>query len=168
MTNATSAKKLPSNSPAAITIEPKSKLRSDTHSKMKNRIANRAFAGDTSEMIRDMRKGTPASVIPELANRFGMSQDGLFAILRLPRSIMKSRISKNKVLSPPEQDRLYRADRVWSRAVEVLEDENSARFWINRVNRTLGGEAPLSLLDTEVGYELVLDTLGQIENGVIS
>jgi putative toxin-antitoxin system antitoxin component (TIGR02293 family) len=115
-----------------------------------------------------MRKGTPASVIPELANRFGMSQDGLFAILRLPRSIMKSRISKNKTLSPSEQDRMYRADRVWSRAIEVLEDENSARSWINRVNRTLGGEAPLSLLDTEVGYELVLDTLGRIENGVVS
>jgi putative toxin-antitoxin system antitoxin component (TIGR02293 family) len=168
MANATSTKTLPNYSPAAITIAPKSKPRSDTHSKKKNRITNRTFAGDTSEKIRKMRKGTPASVIPELANRFGMSQDGLFAILRLPRSIMKSRISKNKTLSPSEQDRMYRADRVWSRAIEVLEDENSARSWINRVNRTLGGEAPLSLLDTEVGYELVLDTLGRIENGVVS
>ena len=31
-----------------------------------------------------------------------------------------------------------------------------------RSNRSLGGEAPLSLLDTEVGYELVPDTLGRI------
>jgi putative toxin-antitoxin system antitoxin component (TIGR02293 family) len=127
-----------------------------------------SFAGDTSTMIRDMRNGTPASVIPEFAQKFGMSQDGLFDVLKLPRSTMKDRISKNKVLSPSEQDRIYRANRVWSRAVEVLEDENSARSWINKPNRSLGGEAPLSLLDTEVGYELVLDTLGQIENGVVS
>lgn len=63
---------------------------------------------------------------------------------------------------------MYRAERVWSRAVEVLEDEDSARLWINRNNRSLGGEAPLALLDTEVGYELVLDTLARIEYGVVS
>nr|WP_315215725.1 MbcA/ParS/Xre antitoxin family protein [uncultured Duganella sp.] len=35
-------------------------------------------------------------------------------------------------------------------------------------NRSLGGKAPLSLLDTEAGYELVLDTLGRIEHGIVS
>jgi len=128
----------------------------------------RIFGGNTSEKIRDMRSGTPASVIAALASRFGMSQDGLFEVLRLPRSTMKGRISKNEVLSASEQDRMYRADRVWVRAVEVLEDEDAARAWIRRHNRSLGGEPPLSLLDTEVGYELVLDTLGRIEYGVVS
>lgn len=132
------------------------------------RSSSAAFAGDTSDMIRDMRFGTPASVIPDLARRLGLSQDGLFDVLRLPRSTMKARISKNEMLSSSEQDRMYRADRVWSRTLEVLEDEDAARSWIGRNNRSLGGEAPLSLLDTEVGYELVLDTLGRIENGVVS
>jgi len=139
-----------------------------TTRKVKIFVSVRSFKGDTSEMIKGMRTGTPASVIPDLASRFGISQDGLFEKLRLPRSTMKSRISKNEVLSGAEQDRMYRADRVWSRAVEVLEDEEAARAWINRNNRSLGGEAPLSLLDTEVGYELVLDTLGRIEHGVVS
>ncbi len=128
----------------------------------------RSFKGDTSEMIKGMRMGTPASVIPDLANRFGMSQDRLFEVLRLPRSTLKGRISKSEVLSASEQDRMYRADRVWSRAVEVLVDEEAARSWLGQNNRSLGGEAPLSLLDTEVGYELVLDTLGRIEYGVVS
>lgn len=129
---------------------------------------NRIFHGDPTAVMKDMRRGTPASVIPMLANRFGMSQDGLFDVLRLPRSTMKSRISKNEALSASEQDRIYRADRVWSRALEVLEDEDAARAWIRRDNRSLGGEAPLSLLDTEVGYELVLDTLGRVEYGIVS
>ena len=63
---------------------------------------------------------------------------------------------------------MYRADRVWNRALAVLEDENAVRDWINRDNRSLGGESPLSLLDTEAGYELVLDTLGRIEYGVVA
>lgn len=126
------------------------------------------FHGDPAAVIEGMRRGTPASVILALASRLGMSQDGLFDILRLPRSTMKSRISKDETLSTSEQDRMYRADRVWRRALEVLEDEDAARAWIRRGNRSLGGEAPLSLLDTEVGYELVLDTLGRIEYGIVS
>src|SRR5476649_1235875 len=129
---------------------------------------SRTFHGDPTSVIEDMRRGTPSSVIPIMASRFGMSQDGLFDVLRLPRSTMKSRISKNESLSGSEQDRIYRADRVWLRAMEVLEDEDAARAWIRRSNRSLGGEAPLSLLDTEVGYELVLDTLGRIEYGIVS
>jgi putative toxin-antitoxin system antitoxin component (TIGR02293 family) len=128
----------------------------------------RSFDGDTAEMIKRMRMGTPATVIPDLAVRFGLSQDALFEVLRLPRSTMRSRISKNELLSASEQDRMYRADRVWARAVEVLEDEAAARTWISLKNRSLGGEAPLSLLDSEVGYELVIDTLGRIEHGVVS
>lgn len=97
-----------------------------------------------------------------------LSQDRLFELLRLPKSTMKARISNDGVLSATEQDRMYRAERVLARAVEVLEDDDAARSWVNRANRSLGGEMPLSLLDTEVGYELVLNTLGQIEYGVVS
>lgn len=131
-------------------------------------MAVSAFQGDPAQIIDSMRRGTPASVIPDLAQRFGVSQERLFEALRLPRSTMKGRISKNAVLSAPEQDRMYRADRVWSRALDVLEDAGAARTWISQSNRALGGEAPLALLDTEVGYELVLDTLGRIEHGVVS
>jgi len=127
-----------------------------------------AFRGDASELIRKMRAGTPARVIPEMAVRLGLSQDRLFDSLKLPKSTMKARISEDALLSPAEQDRIYRAEKVWSRALGVLEDEPSARRWITQENRSLGGEAPLSLLDTEAGYELVLDTLGRIEYGIVS
>ena len=127
-----------------------------------------AFAGNPSEIISQMRNGIPADVIPGLASRIGISQDGLFQMLRLPKSTMKARISKNDLLSASEQDRLYRTEKVLTRALAVLEDDASAKAWIVRGNRSLGGEAPLSLLDTEVGYELVLDTLGRIEYGIVS
>jgi putative toxin-antitoxin system antitoxin component (TIGR02293 family) len=126
------------------------------------------FVGGPAEIIDGMRRGTPASIVADLAQRFGVTQDGLFAALRLPASTMKGRIRKNQALSASQQDRMYRADRVWLRAVAVLEDDNAARLWISRSNRSLGGEAPLALLDTEAGYELVLNTLGRIEHGVVS
>lgn len=126
------------------------------------------FAGDTSAVIKRLRSGTPASVVPAMASCFGVTHDSLFDHLRLPRNTLADRIGKNAVLSSTEQDRLYRAFRVWKRTLEVLDDQHSARRWIVRENRALGGEAPLALLDTEVGYELVLDTLGRIEYGVVA
>lgn len=127
-----------------------------------------AFRGDASELIRKMRAGTPARIIPDMAARLGLSQDRLFDTLKLPKSTMKARISDDALLSPAEQDRIYRAEKVWARALGVLEDEQSAQRWITQENRSLGGEAPLSLLDTEAGYELVLDTLGRIAYGIVS
>lgn len=97
-----------------------------------------------------------------------MSQDGLLDVLRLSRSTMKGRISRNALLSSSEQARMCRTAKVWLRALAVLEDEEAARAWINRSNRSLRGATPLSLLDTKVGYELVLDTLGRIEHGIVS
>jgi putative toxin-antitoxin system antitoxin component (TIGR02293 family) len=65
-------------------------------------------------------------------------------------------------------DRPYRTERVLKRAVSVLQDADAAREWLSRANRSLGGEVPLAMLDTEDGYQLVLDTLARIEYGVIS
>lgn len=131
-------------------------------------VSAATFVGNTSEIIGRMRSGIPADVIVRLAARIGISQDGLFQMLRLPKSTMKARISKNDFLSASEQDRLYRTEKVFMRALAVLEDDESAKAWVVRANRSLGGEAPLALLDTEVGYELVLDTLGRIEYGIVS
>jgi putative toxin-antitoxin system antitoxin component (TIGR02293 family) len=125
------------------------------------------FKGDTYEVISKMRSGTPARTVAAIAANLGLSPDTLFDLLRLPKSTLKGRISSGGKLSAPEQDRMYRADKVLSRAVQVLEDEKSAKAWLSRSNRSLGGEMPLALLDTEVGFELVLDTLEGIKFGVI-
>jgi putative toxin-antitoxin system antitoxin component (TIGR02293 family) len=135
---------------------------------MKAKSPLAALEGDTFALISKMRSGIPARTIPRIAANLGLSQEKLFDLLRLPKSTVKGRISADGKLSPTEQDRVYRAEKVFSRAMQVLEDDAAAKAWLSRPNRTLGGEVPLSLLDTEVGYELVLDTLGRIEFGVIS
>jgi putative toxin-antitoxin system antitoxin component (TIGR02293 family) len=115
-----------------------------------------------------MRAGMPAQIVADTASRLGISQDRLYERLRLPRSTLKSRVSKGQPLAAVEQDRMYRVHRVLEHAQAVLEDEAAAIAWINLENRALGGEAPLALLDTEAGYELVQDTLSRIEYGVLS
>ena len=125
-----------------------------------------AFSGSPAELIDRMRDGIKAHAVPAIADRLRISQDKLFEVLRLPKSTIKARISKNKPLSPLEQDRIYRAEKAFTRAIAVFEEEENAREWMSSQIRSLGSETPLSLLDTEAGYELVMDTLSRIEFGV--
>jgi putative toxin-antitoxin system antitoxin component (TIGR02293 family) len=68
-------------------------------------------------------------------------------------------------LSPEESDRVARIARVSQRAIDSLGDESRAREWLKRPNRALQDAAPLDLLSTDGGSELVTDELGRIEYG---
>ncbi len=68
-------------------------------------------------------------------------------------------------LSPEESDRIARMARVSQRAIDSLGDEHRAREWLKRPNRALQDAAPLDLLSTDAGSELVTDELGRIEYG---
>ena len=121
-----------------------------------------------SDVIASTRDGMPAAVVVALAKLLGMSQDAFFESAGFAKSTIKNRISQNKSLSVSEGDRVYRISRVLERALEVLEDKDAAVHWVQQRIRSLGGVTPLSLLDTEAGYELVLATLGRIEHGVVA
>ena len=69
-------------------------------------------------------------------------------------------------LSSEESAEIVRLARVVARAAEVFEGLDPALDWLKSPNATLSGATPLSLLDTDIGAETVLDTLGRIEHGV--
>jgi putative toxin-antitoxin system antitoxin component (TIGR02293 family) len=71
-------------------------------------------------------------------------------------------------LPVPPQVLARREVKVMARATEVLADESAARVWLNRPIRALGRKAPISLLGTEAGCQLVLDTLDHIAFGIVS
>ena len=58
--------------------------------------------------------------------------------------------------------------RVVERAETVFEDAGAALSWLQDTNAALGGVTPMSLLDTEMGADSVMDTLGRIEHGVFA
>ena len=122
--------------------------------------------GDPVRLIEETRRGIPAKRVVDLTEALGVNRTYLYESTRLGRSTIEGKITKNEGLSPRDSEVILRVTKVLARAVEVLEDEEAAKSWMKRSIRTLGGVAPLSLLDTETGYELVLDTLGRIEQGI--
>ncbi len=114
-----------------------------------------------------IRRGIPSSAVDSLTKFTRLSQAELSATLGIPERTLARRKREGK-LNSEESAKLVRLARVIERAEEVFEDFNSAIDWLKSTNTSLAGSTPLSLLDTDIGAESVMDTLGRIEHGVFA
>ena len=96
-----------------------------------------------------------------------MSQAELAEALDIPERTLARR-KREGILSREESAKLLRLARVAARAAEVFEDLDLALAWLKTPLAALEDAAPISVLDTDIGAESVMDTLGRIEHGVFS
>lgn len=123
-------------------------------------------SNDVGKVIEQTRRGIPSERLVDLTTALDIPRIRFFETMGLGRSTIEERIKKKELLTPVESDAVLRATKVFARATDVLEDEEAASKWMKREIRSIGGVSPFSLLDTETGYELVMDTLGRIEQGI--
>jgi len=71
-------------------------------------------------------------------------------------------------LTAAESGVVVRTAMAFAHATEVLGDRRKAAHWLSTTNRALGGEIPMSLLDTSAGEHEVQSLLDRIEYGVYS
>ena len=84
------------------------------------------------------------------------------------RNTIEARIKNRTPLTSAEGWAVLRTAKALAKAEEVLEDRDMAAKWFKREIRSLGGVTPISLMDTDSGFELVMKTLGKIEHGIVA
>jgi putative toxin-antitoxin system antitoxin component (TIGR02293 family) len=119
------------------------------------------------DWIEVIRQGIPAGAVESLLKAIRVSQADLARALGIPERTLARR-KREGTLNSEESAKLLRLARVVGRANEVFEDSEPALHWLKSPNSALGGKTPFSLLDTDIGAESVLDTLGRIEHGVFA
>jgi len=130
------------------------------------KILKRTLAGQ-HDMREALRSGLPLDAFESLVNTLKIPAAEIIKALGMaPRTF--ARRKDRRVFTPAESDRLYRLARVAALAIQALGSAVHARQWLERPNRALGGETPLSLLDTDIGVRQVEAVLGRIEHGVFS
>ena len=119
------------------------------------------------ELQEAVREGFPPAVVEELMRASGMTLKELAGALDLsPRSLQRRRHAGR--LARYESDRLYRLARIVALADDCLGDHQRALRWLKHPNGALGGVAPVSAIDTELGARQVENVLGRIAYGGIS
>ena len=114
-----------------------------------------------------VRQGLPAASVDALLRLTRITQAELANALAIPERTMARR-KREGALSPEESAKLVRFARTVERAETVFDDAPAALAWLQSPNAALGGVTPMSMLDTDIGADSVLDTLGRIEHGVFA
>lgn len=97
-------------------------------------------------------------------SRAGLSEQEIERFV-IPQRTRRHRAEKKQPLTVEESDRAVRLLRVQSLAEEVFGDAGKAHRWLRRSLAELGGEAPLTLAQTEAGARVVETILGKIAWG---
>lgn len=114
-----------------------------------------------------VRKGISSHAVDCLIRRINVSQSEFSTFLDIPERTLVRRKSGGS-LSSEETEKLVRMAHVVERASEVFEGMEEALDWLKSPNAAMSGVIPMSLLDTEIGAKVVMDTLGRIEHGVFA
>jgi len=119
------------------------------------------------DLKQQIREGLPFSVLETVTSRFALDPNQIASALDLSPPTPAQRKTKRR-LRPADSDRLFRLVRILAETADVLGSEEKASRWLQAPNRALGGQTPLSLLDTDPGAQQVEEVLGRIEHGVFS
>lgn len=115
-----------------------------------------------------MEKGFPSELVIAFVQSYSQFRDHqVFAkIIGLSDRTVQRRIKNPEPLTAEQSNSTWRLATVLSKAEEVLGDRQLAVNWMTSPAMGLEGRAPIDLLTTQMGFELVEDFLTRMEYGV--
>lgn len=123
---------------------------------------------DLPSLLKLVEKGFAWKTLERFGKNAALRVEQVGEMIAIPARTLARRKAEGR-LSAEESDRLLRAARVYSRALELFEgDASAATEWMTTLNTALGGNAPISYARTELGAEEVENIIGRIEHGVFS
>ena len=127
--------------------------------------------------VQMIKRGLPASVPGDVAQRMGISKERLFATLGLPRATVERKLRQQQLLSPDESARVLGMARLVGQVQRMVEESGQPEGfdaaawvarWIERPVPALGGLRPAELLDTAEGQAIVANVLSRAQTGAYS
>jgi putative toxin-antitoxin system antitoxin component (TIGR02293 family) len=123
---------------------------------------------DTPGLLRKIREGISFAAYERFLKTTSLSREAAADVLQIPARTLNRRREEGR-LHADESDRLLRVARLFARALELCEgDESAARTWLTSPADGLGGATPLEYAATEVGALEVDALIGRTEHGIPS
>lgn len=119
------------------------------------------------DLHRNIELGVFYRAFDAVRDRYGIENKTLTLILAVPNRTLARRKTEGR-FRPEESDRLVRLGRIGALAERTLGNSTRAARWLQRPNRALASETPLSQLDTDIGSRQVEALLLRIAHGVYS
>lgn len=125
-----------------------------------------AYADNPAAAVDRILAGLPVEEFDALRSMLGLSVEEMAAKIGISVATLSRRRAKQQPLDRDHSDRLMRYARLYWMAVDYFGEQATARDWLGRPVRGLGGRSPLEFAETEMGAREVEDLIGRLEHGV--
>jgi len=129
------------------------------------------FGGSKSvndfEVIKLARQGFSKRVLLALANKISLSIQELAYVLHISERTLQ-RYNDDDLIKAEYAEKAVELARLYTRGEEVFGSMEKFKLWIKYPSLVFNGEAPVSLLDTSAGFDMVFKELGRIEHGIFA
>ncbi|WP_461453257.1 type II RES/Xre toxin-antitoxin system antitoxin [Mucilaginibacter sp.] len=113
------------------------------------------------------RKGLPKRVLLSLAKKISLTIQELANIMHISERTLQ-RYDDEAVVSSEYSEKAIELARLYTRGNEVFGSIDKFKLWVRTPSVIFNGEAPLYLLDTSAGFNMVFTELGRIEHGIFA
>ncbi|MEM1002715.1 MAG: antitoxin Xre-like helix-turn-helix domain-containing protein [Bacteroidota bacterium] len=120
------------------------------------------------EFLSLSEKGLSIAVLMNLQKRMKFTNREMGKALEISESTLQRRLREGKRLDKKESESAIQLASLWAKGIEVFEDENDFRVWLEMNNTALGNNKPIELLHSPIGREEIKEVLNRIEWGIYS
>lgn len=117
------------------------------------------------ELVPRLRQGLPAAMLVQVAETLGFSATLLAEKLGIARRTLSRKQNSGEPLSREASEKVLRVARVRNLARDLFTSDEAISVWLSQPDASLDGDAPLDLLDTELGAREVENLLRALAHG---
>ncbi|WP_214071694.1 antitoxin Xre/MbcA/ParS toxin-binding domain-containing protein [Mucilaginibacter sp. dw_454] len=130
--------------------------------------AVRQFNGmGSQELLKISRQGLPKRGLMALAKRISLTIQEFSNIMHISERTLQ-RYDDDAIIKTEYAEKAVELARLYTRGEEVFGSLEKFKTWMKTPLYVFSGEAPVSLLDTSVGFDIVFKELGRIEHGIFA
>ena len=118
-------------------------------------------------LVQLTRQGLPKRVLLLLAKQISLTIQELANIMHISERTLQ-RYDDDAIVSSEYAEKGIELARLYTRGEEVFGSSDKFKLWIRTPSVIFNNEAPLSLLDTSAGFNMVFTELGRIEHGIFA
>jgi putative toxin-antitoxin system antitoxin component (TIGR02293 family) len=132
------------------------------------------FLQEPLQQIEMIKGGISAIVVKQIAGDLSIDQNGVLRALNLKTATLNRRVAKDENLPADESERVIGLARLVGQVEAMVRESGdpegfNAAEWLSRWLReplpALGGQMPITLLDTMAGQALVSQALSRLQSG---
>lgn len=119
------------------------------------------------DLLNLARKGVSKKALVNLIKQISLTIQEVAGIMHISERTLQ-RYTPATLIKTEYAEKAIELAKLYERGTEVFGTIDNFNDWMKTPNYTLNGEAPINLLDTSIGFDLIIQTLGRIEYGIFS